>query len=263
MREVVRALTLMGLDELVSELGGDLGKYADQIGFDLTSITYPERFVPARKVHELTNFAAGQLKRRDLGLLWGARSNPARLGPLHVALTSAQSGRQALSLIARFLHVNFPTGAVILKSLRGGRELIAVRSLLRHPPPLTQFYERRVGSLHAILKLVCGRDYQPEEVWFTHEQNAALSAYLRVFGVRPSFGMPDNGLVIARSVLDAVRPAANDQVREMAVSYLRSQAPPASGVPCQEHQVRPGRYSAGYEASRQPSRRSRTMFADP
>jgi len=229
MREVVRALGLLGLEELVSELGGDLSALAAEIGLDLAHARNPEAFLPTRQVHELVNLAAERLKRKDLGLLWGARSDPARLGPLHVALVNAQTGRQAFELIARFLHVNFPMGAVILEPRRGTRQdFLGVRSFLRRPPPLIQFYERRVGSLHVLLKLVCGPGYRPDEVWFAHDRQSSLSSYQRVFGIRPSFNMPENGILIARSVLDATRPAANAQVREMAVSYLRSHAAPAN-----------------------------------
>jgi AraC-like DNA-binding protein len=43
--------------------------------------------------------------------------------------------------------------------------------------------------------------------------------------VLPRFGMPEAGIVIAGSTLDAVRPGANLQVRAMAVAYLESQGP--------------------------------------
>jgi AraC-like DNA-binding protein len=147
---------------------------------------------------------------------------------LHVALMNAETGRQAIELIARFLHINFPAGSVYLKPLPGRRQdLMGLRSLLRDPPPLIQFYERRIASLHVILKLVCGDRYGPDRVWFTHERQAAMAVYRRIFGVDPEFGMPENGIVISRRVLDELRPAANERVREMAVAYLKSQSAPA------------------------------------
>jgi AraC-like DNA-binding protein len=221
-------VTLLGLRELVSDLGGDLEAYAREVGIDLTVTRAPDLFLSSRKVHELVNVAAERLKRKDLGLLWGARSDPARLGPLHVALVNAASGREALELIVRFLHINFPTGSVTLRPMAGGqREFIGVRSALPRPPSLIQFYERRVGSLHVLLKTVCGPAYRPDEVWFTHERQSSFAAYQNVFGIRPSFAMPENGIVVSRRVLDAARPATNSQVREMAVSFLKTHAPPA------------------------------------
>lgn len=228
MKEVVRALSLLGLRELVAEFGGDLDALAREAGLELDDLNEPEKLIPARKAHELVNFAAARLGRKDLGLLWGARSDPSRLGPLYVAVANAQTGRQALELVANFLHVNFPTGSVFLKKLPGRpHDFLGVRSYLRNPPPLAHFHERRVGSLHVVLKLVCGPGYGPHQVWFSHEQLSSMPAYQRVFGVRPLFGMKENGLVIARSVLDAVRPSANRQVREMAVAYLKAHAPAA------------------------------------
>ena len=44
---------------------------------------------------------------------------------------------------------------------------------------MVQFYERRVGSLHVLLKLVCGQHYRPDEVWFRHDQLSPDAAYRR------------------------------------------------------------------------------------
>ncbi len=228
MKEAVRALSLLGLRELVAEFGGDIEAFAREVGIEPGGLSEPERLIPASKAHELVNLAAARLARTDLGLLWGARSDPARLGPLYVAVANAQTGRQAVELVASFLHVNFPTGSVFVKKLAGRRhEFLGIRSYLKNPPPLAQFYERRVGSLHVILKQVCGQEYKPDEVWFSHDRLSPMTAYQQVFGVRPLFGMKENGLVIARSVLDAVRPEANRQVREMAIAYLKAHAPVA------------------------------------
>lgn len=226
MTELVRALTLLGLRELVLEFGGKPHALARKAGLDPRVFDQPERLISARKAHTIVNLAADEIGRCDLGLIWGARSDPSRLGPLHVALANAETGREALQLVARFLHLNFPLGAVRLTKRSGRKQyLITIRSYLQDPPPMVQFYERRVGSLHVVLKLVCGQRYRPDEVWFRHEQLSPDAAYRRVFGTLPRFGMPEDGLVIARSTLDAVRPNANLQVREMAVAYLQQQSP--------------------------------------
>lgn len=226
MRELVRALSLLGLPELVSELGGNLREIARDVNFDLSVLAAPDRLVSARKAHELVNHAAARLGRPDLGLQWGARSDPSRLGPLFVAVAHAATGRDAVDMIARFLHLNFPLGGVFLEKLPRRRELLTVRSYIADPPLLIQFYERRVASLHVLVKHVCGAGYGPDEVWFSHDQLSPMSVYERVLGVRPRFGMNKNGLVIASARLDAIRPTANRQLREMAVAYLHQSAPP-------------------------------------
>lgn len=226
MTELVRALTLLGLRELVLEFGGRPHALARQAGLDPRVFDQPERLISARKAHNIVNQAAEEIGRRDLGLIWGSRSDPSRLGPLHVAIANAETGREALHLVARFLHLNFPLGAVRLVRRPGRKQyLISLRSYLQDPPPMVQFYERRVGSLHVLLKLVCGQHYRPDEVWFRHDQLSPDAAYRRVFGTLPRFGMAEDGLVIAESTLDAVRPNANLQVREMAVAYLQQQSP--------------------------------------
>lgn len=224
MKESVKAISLLGLRELVAGFGGDLDALAAEVGLALPAENNTDCFLPARKVHALTNLAAQRVKRKDLGLLWGAKSDPRRLGPLYVALMNARTGRDAVELIARYLQTQFPAGEVFIKPVpRTHQDLIGLRSLLQHPPPLIQFYERRIASLHVILKIAC-EGYRPDAVWFTHEQNAADTAYRRVFGIQPSFSMPENGIVVSRHLLDKPREHAHPQVREMAIAYLAAQS---------------------------------------
>lgn len=229
--EIIRAVALMGFRELVTDLGGDWRALYEEAGIDDAETSNPQGFIPVRKLHELSNLAAARLGRPDFGLQWGARSDPSRLGPFHLALLNAQSGRDAIEIMIRFLSVNFPTATLGLKPIpNGAGELFYMRSLLRNPPPLVQFHERRVASLHIIMKSIFGGDYRPKQVWFSHRRQSPFDAYERVFAARPHFGASGNGIILDTALLDRPRASSNAQMRDMAVSFLKARAPARAGA---------------------------------
>ena len=229
MREVIRASSVAGFRNLVSELGGDPDEIARLAGLDLAALQSPDKFMPARGLYELMNIAAEKLNRKDFGLLWGERSDPSGLGPLFIAISNSRTGREAIQFTTRFLHIHAPVAVVYLQPLPGrAQDLVGVRNFVLNPPCLAQMFERRVAGMHKLLGMICGRDYRPAEIWLPHDQMSPSSVYERVFGVLPRFGMDTAGLAVDRRILDAARPGANAQLRNIAEAYLRSLGPPAN-----------------------------------
>ncbi|HVY02952.1 MAG TPA: AraC family transcriptional regulator ligand-binding domain-containing protein [Caulobacterales bacterium] len=219
---MLRTIALQGLPELVAELGGDFDALCAEIGFDPASARDLRAFMSARVLYTLMNHAAARLKRPDLGLMWGARSDLTRLGPLYTAMANAATGREAVAITIRYLALHFPVGMMRVRKIpEAKREFISIASHLSRPPVLAQFFERRVRSLHLMLGKVCAR-YAPAEIWFAHEPLSPLSIYESHFGIAPRFGAPENGLLVSAADLDAPRANANAEMREMALSFLES-----------------------------------------
>ena len=224
--EVLRTIALQGLPELVAELGGDFDALCAEIGFDPASARDPHAFMSARNLYRLMNVAADRLNRRDLGLMWGERSELARLGPLYTAMANAETGREAVDLMIRFLALHFPVGSMRVRAFPEARQVfISISSHLRQPPPLAQFYERRVRSLHVLLGQTCAT-YTPVEIRFSNEAVSPPALYLRHFGIAPHFGASEDGILVRQADLDAPRPSANREMCEMAVSFLEARTAP-------------------------------------
>jgi AraC-like DNA-binding protein len=229
MREVIRASSLSGFRDLVEELGGNPDEIAGSAGVDLRDLLQPDKFIPSRSLYHLMNRAAERLRRTDFGLLWGQRANPNGLGPLFTAIANARTGREAIQMTARFLHVHAPVAMVFLRTLPGrGLDFVGVRNFVVNPPCLAQMFEQRIAAMHKLLRLVCGADYRPAEIWLPHQQLSPAATYERVFGVVPRFSMDIAGVALDSRMLDAARPGASPQLRQMAEAYLRSLGPPAN-----------------------------------
>jgi AraC-like DNA-binding protein len=107
-------------------------------------------------------------------------------------------------------------------------DFIAMALVMRRPPRHAQVIERGVARSHAFLAMACGDAYRPAQVWFMHEPVSPLAVYRDVFGVTPSFGMAESGLIVARTLLDTVRTDTNLHLRRMAEHFLASVTPAAT-----------------------------------
>lgn len=89
MKEQLPAATLDGLPQVISELGGDFESLDAEVGLTTYLKVDGVARIPHRKTLELVNLAARKTRRRNLGLVWCARTNPMLLGPLGVGMLNA------------------------------------------------------------------------------------------------------------------------------------------------------------------------------
>ena len=226
MREVVRASAYAGFVELVCQLGGDVGKIAATAGIALPKFERPDEFISSRNLSLLLNAAAEATHHLDLGLRWGEITELSALGPLYIAMANSDTAREAVDLATAYLHVHSPVIEVIHTPLPDRTDdFIGLRSLMAHPPPMMQMYERQVLLLHRTLGAMCCGQYRPIEIWFQHQRISPLYTYRKILGVDPEFGRQQSGIVVERSALAAFRAGRNHQLLEMAETYLRNQTP--------------------------------------
>lgn len=233
MKEQLPAATLDGLSVVVSEFGVDFQALADEVGLSPYINSDGDRRFPHRKLLELANLAARRSRRRDLGLVWGARSNPMLLGPLGVAMLNAPTARRALQLfVERLPSQNEVLRAALVPREKRGLELLSLVNNMTRPPSLVHVKERNIGILLGILRTLLGVQYSPAEIWLSHPRHADLDAYRRAYGMLPIFDQDVCGVVLTTSDLDKRVAGHRRDVFEMAVSYLGQT--PASEAPADD-----------------------------
>jgi AraC-like DNA-binding protein len=226
MTEQLPTATLDGLSRVVSELGGDFESLVAEIGLTSYLKVDGAQRIPHRKMLELVNLAARKTRRRDLGLIWGTRTNPMLLGPLGVAMLNAPTPRRAIKLFAEKL----PTQNEVLRAAlvpldRRGLELLSLVNKMPRPPSLVHVKERNLGILIGMLRTLLGETFSPAEIWLSHPQHADDDAYQRAYGKMPVFEQDVCGLVLKTVELDRRVTEHRREVFEMAVSHLAQVSP--------------------------------------
>lgn len=220
------AATLDGLSPVIKELGGDFESLAAEVGLTSYLKSDSAQRIPHRKMLELVNLAARKTRRRDLGLIWGMRTNPLLLGPLGVAMMNAPTARRGMQLFAEKL----PTQNEVLRAAltpldRRGLELLSLVNQMMRPPSLVHVKERNIGILLAVLRALLGEKFSPAEIWLSHPQHADNDAYKRAYGKLPVFEQDVCGIVFKTVDLDRRVAEHRREVFDMAVSHLGQVTP--------------------------------------
>ena len=226
MIEIVRVDSLLGFRQLVAELGGDGEALLLECAIEPRALNNEDHYVSFRNFMLLFERAATVLDCPDFGMRLAARLDLSILGPLAVAIQSAETARSSLLCARRFMH--FHNTALVLElepTAVTDCELISIDFAMRRRPRGVQVLERVVASVHRLLGILCGSDYRPREVWLRHQPNAPIACYRTAFGATPRFGMPENGLIVPRALLDAPLVGSNPHVRRVAEHFLENACP--------------------------------------
>jgi AraC-like DNA-binding protein len=226
--EIIRAESLRGFPEIVAELGGDPEALIRENGIDPALLADSDAYLSYRRVMVMVERAATALNAPDIGLRMAERTGAGMLGPLAVAMYNAETVRDAIALGQRFFHFHNRTVVITLSRFDDDNDLISFDVRMRNAPRHVQTYERGVATLHDFLAAVCGPAYKPKQIRFRHEALSPPARYRAVFGIAPTFGAPDAGVVLSRTFIDAPLIGANPQLRKIAEHFLEGVAPPGA-----------------------------------
>lgn len=231
MTELLTVAHVDGLRELVTDLGGDFEALAAEIAVGDSLRGDADKYLPHRKLIELVNLAARKARRRDFGMMWGARSSMMLLGPLGVAMLNAPTARRAVQLFVE----NLPKQNQVLRPAfarldRSGLELMSLVHAMKRPPSLVHVLERNLVLLTSFFRGLIGDRFTPAGIWLSHAQHADDDAYRRAFGFLPQFEQPVYGIVLKSSDLDRRVTGHRREVFDMAVSHLERTSAPVTAT---------------------------------
>ena len=205
MGSLIRATNLWGYPDLVRELGGDpkplLARFQIPIGIERE----PDAFVLFRSVARLLEATAEELDCPDFGLRLSRWQGLDILGPIAVIARNAQTVRDGLTAVARYLYVHSPALKLELETpTRGARPGVHVR-------------DHRAGGAQLAAELRAehgqrGPDHRPPRrargsrstaISFLHEQIGPASAYEEALGCPVRFGQSRCGFEVSDSLARA------------------------------------------------------------
>lgn len=217
----VRAASLRGFTELVTELGGDphalLSRYSLQ-----ETIDDEEALVPVHKVVRLLEDAAKNLRCPDFGLRLAQHQDLGVLGPVAIAIENARTVGEAIQVASSYLFVH-QQGASITPLLgEPGQVEICYEFGEATSPHARQAYDLTLAGGHRSMQMLGGARYKLLSVLMPHDPVAPAATYQRFFGAPVLFRQPRPALVVSRAFLRAALPKASEPLRGMATSYLEA-----------------------------------------
>jgi AraC-like DNA-binding protein len=181
----------------------------EQAGIPLSLFDHPENHIKHESVGALLSICATLSQRNDLGLLVASRFRLRDLGVLGELMYCSATVGEALRVL--ILNLNFHDGLAFPLLLRMESASIFLGYSLRHPAAkgTAEIYDIAIAVAFKILRELCGPDWQPQFVQFSHLQPENVTPYRRVFGPHLKFDAEWSGISFDARWLEHVIPGAD------------------------------------------------------
>ncbi len=223
MGSLIRATTLWGYGELVTELGGDPQRFLTRFGIPPGVEDEEDAFISIDAYVRMLQASAEDLRCPDFGLRLSRWQGLDILGPVAVIARNAQTVLGGLQMIGRYLYVHSPALQLTLAPRSANSDLTFTYEVIE--PGLgavIQGHELSMAIVVRILRLLGGPEARPQAISFVHDQQGSDAAYREALGCSVRFGQTWCGLEISQALADKRIESADPETRRIAEKYLES-----------------------------------------
>lgn len=214
-----RSAALTGFADLARSLGLDPLRLAARAGVPAAALVSPDLRISTDGVGRMLESAARRAGVEDFGLRLAETRRLSNMGAVALIAREQPTLRRALQVMAQYQRLQNEAMSLAVEET-GDIAVLRLRAAGAGPRPSRQAMELSVGVLCRNIRALVGERWRPELVYFTHAAPAALATHRRLFGVKPLFDQPFDGLVVARAMLDAPLAAADPEMARQVARYV-------------------------------------------
>jgi AraC-like DNA-binding protein len=224
MPALVRAQALRGYRELVADLGGDPDRLLRGTGVDPAALNQLTAFIYFEELIDLLERSAIELACPDFGLRLAERQDIGILDTLAVAMRYSPTIGEALRCASRYIEVH-NRAIAFTGQQENGRVLLVFHAVVDHTPHWAQTAEHGLGLASRIMTLLSEGRSHLQQVRLSHPPLTSEGAYRERFGAPVAFGADELALVYSAKDLDLPVSESNQELHDLAASYLDRQLP--------------------------------------
>jgi AraC-like DNA-binding protein len=226
MTAMVQAQSLRGYRELVHDLGGSSTRLLRKSGVDPTAIKQLTAFISFESLIDLLEHSAADLNCPDFGLRLAERQDIGILGTLAVAMRYSGTVGDAMHCASRYLQVyNAAIAFSVGTGDRRGQARLEFGVLVKHAPRWAQTAEHGIGLAWRVMTLLSEGRCHLQQVWLPHSPVASETTYRARFDAPLHFRADRIALDYAARDLDLPITEKNQELHDLATTYLDSQLP--------------------------------------
>jgi AraC-like DNA-binding protein len=216
---LVRAAALTNYKEVATAAGLDALRMLADVGLSPSVLNEPDLRIPAERAGRLLEASAAASGLESFGLRMAETRRLSNLGPVGLLVRDQPTLRESLIVLLRY-HALLNGALSLMIEEAAGVVVIREEVIVGSAQPVRQSIELAVGVLLRLMRQFLGADWRPRRVCFTHPPPRDPSTHLRVFGYCVEFNHDFNGIVCAKSDLDAPNPAADPAMARYAQQLL-------------------------------------------
>jgi AraC-like DNA-binding protein len=194
--------SLTNFVEVAREVGLDPYMQLRRAGIRASALLETEPRLPTKSVVRLLEESAQRSGVEDFGLRVGEHRPLSTMGPLAIVMRNERTLRKGLEALTRYLLVVNEAADLRLEEA-GDIAVLTQGMIFDRRGSVRHSIECIVCVLYRMVKLVMGTGWKPRSICFTHSAPTSLATHRRVFAAPVRFDQDFDGIVLARSDLDA------------------------------------------------------------
>lgn len=229
MSSLIRATNLWGYDDLVRRKGGDPLPLLARYHIPPAEQRDDQSFLVFRDLTALLDDTARELDDPAFGMMLARYQGMDILGPVSVIARSSLTVGDAISNIARYLHLHCPALSMALSRVTvDGKPVIRFVFMIDEEGGgyRAQSQELSLANAKQVMRLLCGDGFRPVSVHFRHARMADEAAYRQVFRCEAHFRQDWCGFYLPTAMVSLPLSSADHQTWQLAESYLQAQQAP-------------------------------------
>ncbi|MCW2857475.1 MAG: putative AraC family transcriptional regulator [Marmoricola sp.] len=230
MSSLIRATNLWGYGELVHEIGGDPAALLNRFHIPVGIEEQEDAFISFEALVRLLEASAEELECPDFSMRLSRWQGLEILGPIALIARNAQTVRDGLGAVARYLYVHSPALVLAAAPSPDATRLRFIFEVTEMSlPRLHQAYELAMANGARIVRLLGGAGANPATVSFLHGQLGPDASYAEALGCPVRFDQDWCGFEVPVALADQPIDSADPQTARIATRYLEAEYVP-SGV---------------------------------
>jgi AraC-like DNA-binding protein len=207
MAELIRSASLTHFAGLARSTGIDPATMLRKVRLPLTCLERRDLRIPVRNVRRLLEISAEVSGLETFGLRLAERGDLSNLGPLALLIREQATIGTALEALSRFIHIHNEGMRLVIDRREG---LATITFLIRGA--MRQSTELALGSINRAIGFLCGGNWRPLQVHFTHGPPRSRRFHRQFFGCDVLFHSGFDGIVCAARDLDRRIPSASPEL---------------------------------------------------
>ena len=219
---LVRARSLTGFAQLVSQHGGDPHALLTSVGVAPAVLDEPELSFPLVHFAELLDLAAQTLNLPDFGTRLASGQDVSVLGPVALIARHASSVVDALHSIIRYMPYHSPGMNIRLQQHADHDEIYLSYDPCVQGGGLRQLTELSYSVGLACVRMISQQSGHDWQLSFQHSASLKPGRYRKLFGCQVHWNQPESLLRFPRAVLQTPIDEANSELREASERTVRN-----------------------------------------
>ena len=197
---VVRVGPLVSIPVILGDFGIDTQAVLADAGLGPLTIDDPDNLVSYSARARLMGACVKKTGCQHFGLLVGMQGGGKSLGLIGYLAQNAADVETGLDIICKYFHLH-ATGAAVILSKGRGQAFLGYEIYQRRIEYIEQIEDGAMAMAYNILRTLCGRQWKPTEVCFSHRKPADVKPFAKYFDAPLRFDSERNGIYFDRKWL--------------------------------------------------------------